>query len=348
MPSEHRDVVVVGGTLAGAAAALAATRSGARTRLVMQGAKRPPTTEPIPEDVRTRAQASLQEHDVPAPEEANVFRFRARRVRRWLEELGIDNDEAWAQNLHEAILERCNREGTGLDEETAAVRAIGDADRGVSGVVLVDGEDSEPHRADTTILAGGGATYLWPGEVSHASPPSGLALALRSELPVGDAGRVAWASEDEGQPSRFLDGVRGDGRGRLDVPGVAACGEALACPWHADPALRHVEDVARGLEAGAFQGPPAKRAEPELVPIVDNPMPPGFCKVKLGRLRGALAEHAGPGASQKVLERGHAELLSLRGEFKDYARARAETDVQLLSQAADVALAHVDARLGDA
>lgn len=343
---EQRDVVVVGGDLAGAAAALAATRSGARTRVIVQDASRPPTTEPIPEDVRKEAQESSKRHDVPPPEEASVFRFRARRVRRWLDELGIDNDEAWAQNLHEAILERCNREGAGLDEETAAVRLIGNAEHGVNGVVLVDGEDSKPHRADTTILAGGGATYLWPGNVSHASPPSGLALALRANLPVGDPGTVAWdADGDTPQPIRFLDGLRGDGRGHTDVPGVAACGEALASPWHAHPALRHVEDVARGLEAGSFQGPPADRVEPELVPIVDNPMPPGFCKVKLGRLRGTLEEHAGHDADQQTLEEGHAELLALRGEFKDYARARAETDVQLLSQAADVALAHVDARL---
>lgn len=346
MPAETRDVLVVGGSLAGAAAALAATRSGARTRLIVQGASPPPETEPIPDDVRQRAEQAADEREVPPPEKPQVFRFRARRVRRWLDELGIDNDPAWALNLHEAMLERLEREGAALDEGTAAVRVIGDADKGVCGAVLVDGEGSTTHRADTTILAGGGAGYLWPGTAGTASAPGGLALALRAELDVGDAGALAWQDTPDGPaPARFLDGVRADGRGRTEVPGVAVCGEPLAAPWHGDPALCHLEDVARGLEAGGFQGPPAGHVEPELVPIVDNPMPPGFCKVKLGRLRGTMEAHAGPDADDGTLEEGHAKLLSLRGEFKDYARARAETDVQILHQCADVALAHVDARL---
>lgn len=348
MTSPQRDVLVIGGTLAGAAAALAATRSGARTRLLMQAARRPPKAKPIPKDVQGPAKQAIKAKDVPPPEEATVFRFRARRVRRWLEELGIDNDETWTTNLHEALLERCSREGAALDEESAAVRLIGDNETGISGAVLVDGEESSTHRADTTILAGGGAAYLWPGDTSHASPPSGLALALRANLPVGDISHVAWASSDDGaRPVRFMDGVRGDGRGHTEVPGVAACGEPLASPWHADEALCYVEDVVRGLEAGGFQGPPGDRAEPELVPIVDTSMPPGFCEVKMGRLRGTLAEHAGPHADAGSLKEGHAALLSLRGEFKDYARARAEVDVQLLAQAADVALAHVDARMDE-
>lgn len=342
-------MLVVGGTLAGAAAALAATRNGARTRLLMQGARRPPTTEPIPEDVQDQGKKAAQAHDVPPPEEANVFRFRARRVRRWLDELGIKNDQAWTMNLHEAILERCNREGTALDEDAVAVRLIGDNESGISGAVLVDGEESSTHRAETTILAGGGAAYVWPGDTSNASPPGGLALALRANLPIGDIGHIAWdTSGEEARPLRFVDGVRGDGRGHTEVPGVAACGEALASPLHGDEALCYVEDVVRGLEAGGFQGPPGERSEPELVPIVDTTMPPGFCEVKMGRLRGTLADHAGPNADQAALKNGHAALLSLRGEFKDYARARAEVDVQLLAQSADVALAHVDARLNGA
>jgi hypothetical protein len=343
---QQRDVLVVGGSLAGTAAALAATRNGARTRLLLQDANPPGETEPIPDDVRERAIEAADERPAPAPEEPQVFRFRARRVRRWLDELGIENDASWARNLHEAMLDRAEREGAALDDEAAAVRLIGDAETGVSGAVLVDGEDTGTHRSDTTILAGGGVGYLWPDTASVASPPTGLALALRAELPTGDLGQLAWDEGVEGpQPGRLLDGVRGDGRGRGEVPGVAACGEVLACPWHADPALRHVEDVARGLEAGGFQAPPADETEPELVPIVDDPMPPGFCKVKLGRLRGTLEEGAGPDADADTLEDTHAKLLALRGEFKDYARARAETDVQVLHQCADVALAHVDARL---
>ncbi len=349
MVNQQRDVVVVGGTLAGAAAALAATRSGARTRLLMQGARRPPPTEPIPSNVQDQAKKAVKAYDVPPPEEANVLRFRARRVRRWLDELGIENDDEWAMNLHDALLERCNREGAALDEDAVAVRLIGTHETGINGVVLVDGDDSSTHRAETTILAGGGAAYVWPGNTTHPSPPSGLALALRANLPIGDIGHIAWdTSDDDPRPVRFLDGVRGDGRGHTDIPGVAACGETLASPWHADETLCYLEDVIRGLEAGGFQGPPGQGSQPELVPIVDTPMPPGFCEVKLGRLRGTLAEHAGPNADQSSLKNGHAALLSLRGEFKDYARARAEADVQLLSQTADVALAHVDARLNKA
>jgi aspartate oxidase len=346
-----REVLVVGGDLAGAAAALAAVRSGARTRLLVQGADEIPDVPPIPEDPVPAARERIKRSEVPAPEEPQVFSFRARRVRRWLEELDIPNDEAWARNLHEAILERLGREGCAVDETTVAVRLIGDADEGVSGAVLVDGEDCTTQRADTTVLAGGGAAYLWPtdDDEPEPAPPSGLALALRAELPVGDLSRISWREEetDEGEalPRRFVDGLRGDGRGLFDVPGVAACGEALATPLHGADELAYLEGVIRGLEAGGFQGPPGEGGEPELVPLVDNPMPPGFAAVKLERLRAAIARHLGPDASEATLEEGHADLLALRGEFADYARARPEPDLHLLYQAADVALAHADARI---
>lgn len=348
MPTDPRDVLVVGGDLAGTAAALAAVRSGARTRLIVQDAQRPGDVEPIPDDPTPQAEDLLDDHEVPAPEELTAFRFRVRRVRRWLDELGIDNDTAWARNLHEAMFERLQREGAAIDQVSAVVRLIGDAEKGISGAVLVDGEDCTTHRADTTVLAGGGIGYLWP-EGDDASPPSGWALALRAGLPVGDAGDVAWTRTDDGdvKPFRFVDGVRVDSKGQTEVNGVAACGETAASLWHASPGLAPLADVVRGLEAGDFGGPPAERSEPELVPLVDDPMPPGFAEVKLGRLRGTLAEHAGPEADQKTLEQGHAKLLSLRGEFADYARARAEPELQILHQVADVALAHLDARLED-
>lgn len=346
-PPDPRDVLVIGADLSGAAAALSAVRSGARVRLIAQAATPPSEVPPIPEDPSEAVSEAIEENEVPPPEEPQVFRFRARRVRRWLDELGIDNDAEWGQRLHEAILDRLEREGAAVDEASAAVRLIGDAERGISGAVLVDGEDCFTHRADTTVLAGGGIRYLWPIDGTEPTPPSGWALALRAELPIGDAASIAWTEDEDGEPvpARFLDGIRGDGRGRTEVPGFAACGEALACPWHAEGELRSLEDVVRGLEAGGFDGPPAEPTEPELVPLVDDPMPPGFAEVKMGRLRGTLAQHAGPAADQGTLEKGHAALLSLRGEFADYARARAETGVQILHQAADVALAHVDARL---
>jgi len=345
-----RSVLVVGGDLAGAAAALAAVRSGARTRLLVQGAQDVPDVPPIPEDPVPQARELIKRSEVPAPEEAQVFGFRARRVRRWLEELDVPNDEAWARNLREAILDRLQREGAAVDQTTVAVRLIGDAEEGVSGAVLVDGEECTTHRAETTVLAGGGAGYLWPtGDDPDPPPPSGLALALRAELPVGDLSRLAWreAETEEGEalPRRFLDGLRGDGRGLFDVEGVAACGEPLATPLHEAPELAHLEDAIRGLEAGGFQGPPGEGGEPELVPLVDNPMPPGFAAVKIERLRATIARHLGPGADPDTVEEGHADLLALRGEFADYARARPEPDLHLLYQAADAALAHADARM---
>jgi len=349
-----RQVLVVGGDLAGAAAALAAVRSGARTRLLVQGAEEPLEVPPIPEDPVPEARELAKRSGVPAPEEPQVFGFRARRVRRWLEELDIPNDEDWACNLHDAILDRLRREGAAVDETTVAVRLIGDADQGVSGAVLVDGEDCTTHRADTTVLAGGGSAYLWPtgNDEPAPAPPSGLALALRAELPVADLSNVSWretaTDEGHGLSRRFVDGIRGDGRGLFDVPGVAACGEPLATPLHGSETLAPLEDVVRGLEAGGFQGPPGEGGEPELVPLVDNPMPPGFASVKLERLRATIARQMGPGADAESLEEAHADLLALRGEFADYARARPEPDLHLLYQAADVALAHADARIGDA
>ncbi|MDX1611639.1 MAG: hypothetical protein R3185_04665, partial [Candidatus Thermoplasmatota archaeon] len=273
--------------------------------------------------------------------EPTVFRFRARRVRRWLGELDIENDEAWGDNLRQAILERLRREGCAVDEHAVAVRLISD-ETGVNGAVLVDGTDCEVHQADTTILAGDGPNFLWP-DPEAAGPPTGIAMALRAKLPMGNLGEVAWQDE---RPTRFLDAIHADSRGQCGVPGVAACGQARASALHAVPALAHLEDVVRGLEAGAFQGPPAGDADPELVPIVDDPMPPGFTQVKLQRLRATLAKMGSKGTSTDALERLHAELLSLRGECADYARARAATDVHVLHQAADVALGHVASRLG--
>jgi pimeloyl-ACP methyl ester carboxylesterase len=343
--SGDRDVLVIGGDLGGAAAALAAVRSGARTRLLVHGGQPPESVPEIPENPVPEAREQAKRLDVPAPEEPTVFGFRSRRVRRWLDELGIQNDEAWAENLQDAILDRLSREGAAVDETTVAVRLIGDAEDGVSGAVLVDGEDCTTHTADTTILAGGGSRFLWPVEDKRQpSPPSGIALALRAELPIGNLGRVVW--EDE-TPFRFVDGLRGDGRGHCDVPGVAACGEALANPWYGVDELAYLEDVVRGLEAGGFQGPPAGSGDPELVPLVDNPMPTGFARVKMERLRATVGRQLGPDATQEDIEEGHAALLSLRGEFADYARARAETDLHVLYQAADVALAHADARLDE-
>ncbi len=342
-PPSERDVLVIGGCLAGATAALAAVRSGARTRLLLHGAHDPPESPAIPDDVRERAERAIGDTSTPAPEEPQLFRLRARRVTRWLDELGIENDAGWATELRGAVLDRCEREGVALDETSVAVRLIG-KDKGITGAVLVDGTDCATHQADTTILAGGGAQFLWPSDHPE-TPPSGIALALRAELPVGDPSSIAW-NQDTQAPLRLLDTVRADGRGRLATPGVAVCGEAMAAPWHSDATLAPLEDAVRGLEAGAFQGPPAPRADPELVPVVDNPMPPGFSTVKLGRLRSTLERLAGPEAPEEDLERCHAEMLSLRGEFADYARARAGTDVHLLHQAADVALAHVAARTG--
>lgn len=341
MATPRRDLLVIGGTLAGAAAALAGVRSGARTRLLVSGAQDPGPVPPIPDDVTTRVEDAVEASEIPLPEEAQVFRFRARRVRRWLDELDVTNDEAWATNMRQAILERCEREGVAIDEVAVAVRLV-KGDQGVSGAVLVDGNQCQVHDADTTVLAGGGARFLWP-EAKQASPPVGLALAHRAELPTGDPGAVAWG--DDGTPSRFVDGVRGDGRGQCGVAGVAACGQALASPLHADPALAHLEDVVRGLEAGGFQGPTPQPGDPELVPLVDEAMPPGFTQTKLSRLRATIGKLGGPEASQEDLGKLHAEMLSMRGEFADYARARADTDVHLLHQAADVALAFVASRL---
>jgi aspartate oxidase len=342
-PSPDREVLVIGGDLAGLAAALSAVRSGARTRLLVHAANRPGPVEPIPDNPLEIAREQAKRIDVPEPEEHQVFRFRTRRVRRWLDELGIDNDENWANRLYDAMRERLEREGAAVDETSVAVRLIGDAEQGISGAVIVDGEDCTTHRADTTVLAGGGISFLWPVEDDdiEPTPPSGLAMALRAELPVGDLANVAW---QDGQPTRFVDGIRADGRGQLDVPGVAVCGETLANPWQAAPELAYLEDVVRGLEAGGFQGPPAEKAEPELVPLVDNPMPAGFASVKMSRLRSTVARNLGEDASPENVEEAHATLLSLRGEFADYARARAEADLHVLYQAADVALAYADAR----
>lgn len=341
MATPRRDLLVIGGTLAGTAAALAGVRSGARTRLLVSGAQDPGSVPPIPEDVTERVQAATETSDVPLPEEAQVFRFRARRVRRWLDELDVTNDETWAAELRQALLERCQREGVAIDEVSVAVRLV-KGEGGVSGAVLVDGNECQVHDAHTTVLAGGGARFLWP-DAEEASPPVGLALALRAELPIGDPSLVAW--DDDGTPVRFVDGVRGDGRGLCGVPGVAACGEVLASPLHTDPSLTYLEDVVRGLEAGGFQGATPAPGDPELVPLVDDPMPPGFTQTKLARLRGTIEKLGGQAASGEDLERLHAELLSMRGEFADYARARADTDVHLLHQAADVALAFVASRL---
>lgn len=341
MATPRRDLLVIGGTLAGTAAALAGVRSGARTRLLVSGARDPGPTPPIPDDVTERIEAATEASDIPLPEEAQVFRFRARRVRRWLDELDVANDDAWATNLRQALLERCQREGVAIDEVAVAVRLV-KGDQGVSGAVLVDGTTCEVHDADTTVLAGGGIGFLWP-EAEDASPPVGLALAQRAELPMGDPGLVAW--DDDGTPRRFVHGVRGDGRGQCGVPGVAICGQTLASPLHTDPALAHLEDVVRGLEAGEFQGPAPAKGDPELVPLVDEPMPPGFTQTKLSRLRATVAKLGGAQASEEDLEELHAEVLSMRGEFADYARARADTDVHLLHQAADVALAFVASRV---
>ncbi len=341
MATPRRDLLVIGGTLAGAAAALAGVRSGARTRLLVSGAQAPGPVPPIPEDVPGAVEQAVDASDVPLPEEPQVFRFRARRVRRWLDELDVANDEAWAANMRQAILERCEREGVAIDEVAVAVRLV-KGNQGVSGAVLVDGNDCQVHDADTTVLAGGGARFLWP-DGEQASPPVGLALAHRAELPIGDPSAVAWA--DDGTPTRFIDGVRGDGRGQCGVAGVAACGQTLASPLHADPALAHVEDVVRGLETGGFQGPTPAAGDPELVPLVDEPMPPGFTGTKLARLRATIGKLGGPEAEGEDLEQLHAEVLSMRGEFADYARARADTDVHLLHQTADVALAYVASRL---
>jgi L-aspartate oxidase len=169
-----------------------------------------------------------------------------------------------------------------------------------------------------------------------------VALAVRAGLPLGDLGQVTWR---DGEPFRFTDAVRGDGRGQVGVPGVAACGETLSVPWHTLPELALLEDAVRGLEAGSFQAAPPGRADPEMVPAVDDAMPSGFAEGKLERLRATLSRCAGPRARREDLERGEAEVLSLRGEFADYARARVATDVHVLHQAADLALAHVVSRL---
>lgn len=340
MAFQARSVLVLGGDLAGAAAALAAVRSGARTRLVVSQAVPPGDCLPIPEDLAGACETAVSRSDVPSPDEPQVFRFRARRVRRWLDELSLPNDAQWAALLHQAMLERCEREGVGVDRTTAPVRLV-QGSRGVSGAVLVDGTTSTVQEADTTILAGGGARFLFDYE-APGTPPVGLALAVRAGLSVLNLARVAWTPPTG---PRFVAGLTGDGRGQV-LPGLAACGEPLASPYHASPELALVEDVVRGLEAGGFGGPPAGKGSPELVPKVDDPLPDGFTEVKLERLRALLSTHAGPEAGPEALEHAYNEVLSLRGEFADYARARVGRDVQLLHLAGDLALAHVAARTG--
>ncbi|MHA2610678.1 MAG: L-aspartate oxidase [bacterium JZ-2024 1] len=132
----------------------------------------------------------------------------------------------------------------------------------------------------------------------------------------------------------FCGGIETDEWGRTSLKNLYAVGE---CAWtgvHGWDRLAStslLEGLVWGLRAGkdaaiSFSDIPEAQPE-ECLCSLDRPLPPGFTREKMMRLKKMMWEYAGIDPVPDFLPAVHTEILRLRGEAEDYCRFRLDQEL---------------------
>ncbi len=187
-------------------------------------------------------------------------------------------------------------------------------------------------RARAVVLATGGVHGLYPDGPDHAVG-SGLVLAQRAGATVHP--NLKWP---DGDAPELAAGVTTDDAGRTAVPGLYAAGTLAG---GVDP--RHVAEAILADLADAPDDAP-KVGSVHLGSDIDSPLPEGFTRVKLDRLRELMHHHLGPDGPRD-LDKARSHLHRLKGEADAFGRARLDPDLwsfRFATEAAILLAKHAD------
>lgn len=192
---------------------------------------------------------------------------------------------------------------------------------GVAGALVARAGEVRPVRAPAVVLATGDASGLFPGG-DWLRSGDGLAIAHRAGVEVTRPVVV-----EEGGRRELRAGIPCKRDGSTSLPGLFVAGSLGSD--RSDPAQLARAAILRSREGAEPLGPY------RLQPAIDSPLPAGFTRVKLDRLR-AVAGRALAGEIDHA--RTLAELHRLKGEADEYARARCDLELFSFQNACETAI----------